>query len=85
MAELCDSLRTAPILRTFVQYLIAFCSRPETAGDVLSAIFVRMIVRDKFVKFRDPGLNRSWEIPPEAVEGGIFDRFLKTSITANRK
>ena len=25
------------------------------------------------VKFRDPYLNRSREIPPEAVGGGIFD------------
>ena len=24
----------------------------------------------------DPRLNRSWEIPPEAVDGGIFDRVL---------
>ena len=35
------------------------------------------IVPDKPVKFRDPSLNRSREIPSEAVGGGIFDRFFK--------
>ena len=30
----------------------------------------------KRVKFRDPRLNRSREIPPEAIGGGIFDRSL---------
>ena len=25
-----------PVLHTFVQYLIAFCSRPETPSDVIS-------------------------------------------------
>ena len=59
-------MSAAPVLRTFVQYLIAFCSRPETASDFISG---------KYVKFRDPGLNRSREIPPETVIGDIFDRF----------
>ena len=31
------------VLRTFVQYLIAFCSRPEKASDVISGRFVRQI------------------------------------------
>ena len=31
-------------------------------------------MQDKGVKFRD-SLNRSPEIPREAVEGGIFERF----------
>ena len=56
--------------RTFVQYLIAFCSRPEGR-------FVRLILPDKSVKFRDTRLYRSLEIPPEAVRGSIFNRFLK--------
>ena len=30
---------------------------------------------DKLVKLRDPCLNFSREIPPEAVGGGIFDSF----------
>ena len=36
---------------------------------------MRPIVADKCVKFRDPYLNRSREIPPEAVGGGIFHFF----------
>ena len=52
----------APVLRTFVQYLNAFCSWPDTASEVLSGCFVRTIVDDKRVKCRDPRLNRSREI-----------------------
>ena len=74
MAELFDSLPTAPVLRTFAQYLIAFCSRLETASDVISGRFVGSIICDEDVKFHDPHLNHSREIPPEAVGGGIFDR-----------
>ena len=54
-----------PILRTFVQYLMAFCSRSEPASDTISFIsskFFRPIVLDKCVKFRDPCLNCSWEV-----------------------
>ena len=64
---------SVPVLRTFLYYLIAFCSRRETASDVTSGRFVRPIVHDKPVKFRDPHLNRAREIPPEAVGRGIFD------------
>ena len=46
--------------------------RQEAASDVISSTFVRPIALDKSVKFRDPCLNRSPEIPPEAVGGGIF-------------
>ena len=35
--------------------------------------FVGPLVLDKRVRFHDPGLNRSREIPPKAVRGGIFD------------
>ena len=68
---------TAPVLRTFVQCLIAFCSRRETAGKVVSGAFLEPIVHDVQVKFRDPRLNRSGEIPPEAVGGVISGRFSK--------
>ena len=69
VTELC-----APVLRTFVQYLIAFYSRLEADGDVIYESFVRLTVPDQYVKFRDPRLNRSLEIRPETVGGGIFDR-----------
>ena len=68
----------------FVQCLIAFCSQPETASDVISGTFVGLIVHDKLVKFCNPRLNRPRKILVEAVGFGIFDRFL-TSMTANRK
>ena len=58
-----------------LQYLITFCSRPEAAGNVISDLFVGPVVHEKCVKFHDPSLNRSREIPPEAVEDGIFDSF----------
>ena len=67
-------------MRTFVEYLMAFCSRREAASGVIFGRFVRPAVLDKlvdfnFVKFRDACLNRSREIPSEAVGGGIFDSF----------
>ena len=34
---------------------------------------------DKYVKFRDPRLNRSREIPLKAVECGTFDGFFRSS------
>ena len=49
--------------------------RTEEASAVTSGRFVRPIVLDKRVKLRDPILNRSREIPPEAVGVGIFDSF----------
>ena len=57
MAALFDSLPVAPVLRTFVQYLIVFCGRPEAASDVISGKFVRPSVPDKFEQFREPRLN----------------------------
>ena len=62
-----------PILRTFVQYLLTFCSRPEAASDAVSSRVVEPIVLDKWVKFNGPSLNRSIKISPEAAGGGIFD------------
>ena len=72
-----------PILRTFVQCLIAFCNLPEVASDVISGKFLRPVVLNKCVNFRDPGLECSREIPPEAGGGGIFDSFF--AITCDRK
>ena len=43
----------------------------------MSGKFVRPVVPDKFVKFRDPRLNHSGEILPKAIGGGIFDRFYR--------
>ena len=65
-----------PVLRTLVQYLIAFCSRPEADSDVISCRIVRPIVPDKLGQFRDPRLNCSREIPP-AVVGGIFNGYFR--------
>ena len=70
-------------MRTFVQYLITFCSRTEAARDVIYGKSVGPIVLDKLAKFRGPSLNRSPEIPPEAVGGGIFDSFFAS--TSDRK
>ena len=72
-----------PVLRTTVLCLITFCRRPKGANDVISFSFVRSNVLDKSVKLRGPILNRSREIPPEAVGGGIFDSFFAT--TSDRK
>ena len=44
----------------------------RTASDVISGK-----KHDKRIKFHDPRLNCSREIPSEAVGSGIFDRFLK--------
>ena len=70
-------------MRTIVQCLITFCSRPEAASDISSGTFVGTVVPDKRVKFHDPSLNRSREIPPEAVGGRIFD--CCSPITSDRK
>ena len=55
--------------------LIAFCSRPEAANDVVSGTFMELTVPNKCVKFRHTCLNRSGEILPKAVAGGIFGQF----------
>ena len=49
----------------------------------MSGGFVGPIVLDKCVKFRDPHLDRSREIPPEAVGGSIFDKFF--AVISDRK
>ena len=52
---------------TFVQDLIAFFSRPEVTSDVIYGRFVVPVVYDNRLNFGDHRLNRSREIPPEAV------------------
>ena len=74
--ELLDFLQVALVLRTFVQYLIAVCSRQEANRDVLSGRFVVMVVPDRRAgKFCNPGLN-IWEKfdpkPPETAFSIIF-------------
>ena len=56
--------------------LIAFCSLPGAASDVISGRFVGpVVVPDNHVKFGDPRSNRSRDIS-ETVRGGIFDSFI---------
>ena len=44
-----------PVLRiTFVQYLIAFCSRLEATSDLISGRFVGTLIPNNRVKFGDP-------------------------------
>ena len=59
-----------------MQYLITFCRRPEATSEVMYGLFVRPVALDESVKLHDPSLNRSPEIPTEAVGGDIFDCFL---------
>ena len=68
---------TGPVLRTFVQHLITFVSRPEAASEVISGEFVGPTLLDRCVKFRCHSLNASREILPEAVGGGISDSFFR--------
>ena len=63
------------LLRTFVQYLMAFYGRQKAPSDVLCGNFVWPIVPDKGVKFRDPYLSRSGESQFKAVGCGNFGRF----------
>ena len=49
------------ILHTFVQYLLAYCSRAEAAIDVICGTFVGPSVPDKFVECRDPCSNHARE------------------------
>ena len=86
MARLFDSLayrtRFTHCCAIFNCKVIAFGSRIEVISGVISSTFVGPIVPDKHVKFCDPRLNRSREIPPEAeaVGGGIFDGFFRDNI-----
>ena len=73
---LCHGSVVLRTLRTCVQYLIiAFCSRPEPASDVISGCFVGPIASDKPAKLSGPRANHFGEIPPEAVGGSISTVF----------
>ena len=62
VTELCASMPAEPVLRTFVQYLIAICSRPETASDVISGKAVQYASMDACFKLGDARSNRSRDI-----------------------
>ena len=42
-----------PVLRTFAQYLVAFCTRLEAASDIISGVAVGQVLMDIRVKFGD--------------------------------
>ena len=68
MAELLDSLAGRTRFRIpFEQYLVALCSRPEVTCDVILGVFVGRVVPGNHVKFGNPRLKLSREIPPEAL------------------
>ena len=72
MDKLLDPL-AGPVLRNFVQYLIAFCSRSEAASDVISGALVKPTVPGKHVQFRGHRSNHTREIPPEGILGKKID------------
>ena len=76
MADLFDSLPAAYVLCTFVQYLIAFYSRPEAASNVISGEILRQIVSDKTVKFGDSMSNDS-----RYIRGAAFVSNERTNIS----
>ena len=59
MAELLDTLPVGPVLRTFVQYLIGFCSRPEAASNFISSTAAAQVGVDRPVSFGDFRSNSS--------------------------
>ena len=75
VTELFDPLPAGPILRKLMQHSFALCSRSEAANDVAFGPLVRLIDPGKFIKFRDPRLNRSREIRPMPPETEFFSDF----------
>ena len=57
------------------EFIITFCSRLDTASEVVSGRSVGPIVIDKQEELRDPRLNLSREIPQESVGGFFQDNF----------
>ena len=58
-----STLPGRPVLRiTFVQYLIAFCTRPDATSDVVSGVAYRPIGVMVHAKFNDSRSNRSRDI-----------------------
>ena len=76
------SVLAAPVLRTIVQYLIAFCSRPETASDIISGRLVGPIVHDKHVNFLSIAKTviEKFHMKPS---GAAFSTVFRTSITSD--
>ena len=64
MVGLFDYLPAAPIYALYATFN-CISQQTEAASDVISGSFVRSVVTDKPLKFRDPRLNRSREIPSE--------------------
>ena len=62
MAKLFDCLFGRTRFTQFVQYLIAFCSKLEAAGDVISSAVVELVGVDFIVKFGDSGSSGSRDI-----------------------
>ena len=62
MAELYDFLPATPILRTFMHYLIAYCSRSEVPRDVTSGVALERVRVDVDIQFGDSRSNRSRDI-----------------------
>ena len=58
-----------------MQYFIAFCSRPEAAGDVISSIFLRLIVPDKSIKFVILDYTMLEKFDPKPSEAAIITVF----------
>ena len=48
--DLFDSLLIGPVLRTFLQYSVAFCSRLKADIYVISSAFVRLVIPEKVVQ-----------------------------------
>ena len=74
-AELFVSLPVGPVLRTYMQYSVAFWSLLEIASCVISSRCMWLTIHHKCLQFCEPRLNRSEEIPRKVVGGGIFGRF----------
>ena len=62
MAELFDSLADRARYVHFSQYLIAFCSRPEAASDVIYGASVVLVGADVPIEFSNSMLNGSRDI-----------------------
>ena len=63
MTKLFDPLASRTRFTHFcVRYLIAFCSRPEAASEVISGIGGKQVIPDKYVKFGDFRPSRSPDI-----------------------
>ena len=72
VTELCAYMPAAPVLRTCAHYLIAFCSRPEAATEVIYGRFVRLAVPGQCVKFRDHHFIFLQRFDPKAAFSTVF-------------